>query len=131
MNELDQWIEKAEGDYNTALRMLEYKDYAGYDAVCFHAQQCAEKYLKAFLVRKDVRFEHRHDHTYLLSLILTVDPSFEAIRYELDVLNDYAVTVRYPGDFADAEESRTAFRCNEVVRRFIRQKLGLETSSRT
>ena len=42
-----EWVEKAEGDRATALRELRASHAPNYDAVCFHAQQCIEKYLKA------------------------------------------------------------------------------------
>lgn len=50
MNELTkEWILKAEQDFNAANLLM----YAGEapipDYVCFHCQQCAEKYLKAYL----------------------------------------------------------------------------------
>ena len=41
-----EWVEKAEGDFATAGRKLRARRYPNYDAVCFHAQQVAEKYLK-------------------------------------------------------------------------------------
>ena len=44
-----EWIEKAEGDYRTALRERRVRRRPNHDAVCFHAQQCIEKYLKALL----------------------------------------------------------------------------------
>lgn len=44
-----EWVEKAEGDYATAKRESRVRRNPNYDAVCFHAQQMAEKYLKAFL----------------------------------------------------------------------------------
>lgn len=44
-----EWVAKAEGDFATAERELNVKDGPNYDAVRFHAQQCAEKYLKARL----------------------------------------------------------------------------------
>ncbi len=37
-----EWIAKAEGDFGTAERELDVKIDPNYDAVCFHAQQCAE-----------------------------------------------------------------------------------------
>jgi HEPN domain-containing protein len=50
MNELAvEWVQKAEGDYATAGRELRARRYPNYDAACFHSQQVAEKYLKAFL----------------------------------------------------------------------------------
>ena len=32
-----------------------------YDGVCFHAQQCIEKYLKAKLVEADIDFPKTHN----------------------------------------------------------------------
>ena len=48
--ETQGWVAKAEGDYAVAVRELGTAAPV-FDAVCFHAQQCAEKYLKAFSVR--------------------------------------------------------------------------------
>lgn len=45
-----QWIEKAENDYRNFQNTLKMGEDCPYDTVCFHAQQCAEKYLKARLV---------------------------------------------------------------------------------
>jgi HEPN domain-containing protein len=49
-SETAEWVEKAEGDFRTAARERNSDEYPNYDAACFHAQQCAEKYLKARLV---------------------------------------------------------------------------------
>jgi HEPN domain-containing protein len=51
MNDVvEEWIFKAEGDFTTAERELVATVAPNYDAVCFHAQPCAEKYLKALLI---------------------------------------------------------------------------------
>ena len=44
-----EWVAKAEGDYATARREARARRQPNFDAVCFHAQQCAEKYVKALL----------------------------------------------------------------------------------
>ena len=44
-----EWVAKAEGDFATAGREMRARKNPNYDAVCFHTQQCAEKYLKAVL----------------------------------------------------------------------------------
>ncbi len=44
-----KWIEKAEGDYITTQKLLPTTNPRLYDIICFHAQQCIEKYLKAWL----------------------------------------------------------------------------------
>ncbi|MGI4789164.1 MAG: HEPN domain-containing protein [Janthinobacterium lividum] len=44
-----EWIEKAEEDWDVALLALGASQSRVYNAICFHAQQCAEKYLKGQL----------------------------------------------------------------------------------
>ena len=124
-NIVDEWVEKAEGDYRTAEREVRVRKAPNYDAVCFHAQQCAEKYLKAFLTRHQVPFRPIHDLEVLLGPIILVSPDFEFIRDLLLLLNDYAVDVRYPGESATKEEARVAVKAMRTVRNFARQKLEL------
>ena len=130
MNELVmEWVEKAEGDSRTAEREGAVNEGPNYDAVCFHAQQYAEKYLKAFLTSRSIPFPRLHDLEALLNLVTPVDPEFETIREPLLLLNDYAVDIRYPGDYATPEEARDALQAMREVRAFIRQKLGLEVTA--
>lgn len=63
-----EWIDKAEGDYNTAQRELRARKSPNYDAVCFHAQQTAEKYLKAVLQEHEVHVPKTHQLLDLLGL---------------------------------------------------------------
>jgi HEPN domain-containing protein len=56
-----EWIDKAEGDFATARREIRIRKAPNYDAVCFHAQQCVEKYLKARLQEADLSFGRTHD----------------------------------------------------------------------
>ena len=71
MNELTtEWLEKAEGDYATAERELRARRHPNYDAVCFHAQQTIEKYLKAFLQEHGVNFPKTHSLIELLEIAL-------------------------------------------------------------
>ena len=61
-----EWIDKAEADFSTATRENRVRKAPNYDAVCFHAQQCIEKYLKAILVRHRKAFSKTHDLEFLL-----------------------------------------------------------------
>ena len=122
---VSEWIEKAEGDFRTAEREMRARKAPNYDAVCFHAQQCAEKYLKAFLVYRRIPFRPIHDLEMLLELIVAASRDFEGLRDALLLLNDYAVDVRYPGEFATREEARAAVKAMRTVRTFLRRKLGL------
>ena len=120
-----EWLEKAEGDYATAGRELRARRRPNYDAACFHAQQTAEKYLKAFLQEHRVAFPKTHSLIELLELCLPLDASFELQRDLLVRMDRYAVRYRYPGESADKDEARQAFRAVKVVRTFVREKLGL------
>ena len=96
-----------------------------YDAACFHAQQTAEKYLKAFLQEHGAAFPKIHSLIELLELCLPLDASFEFQRDLLVRLDRYAVRCRYPGESADKDEARQAFQAVKAVRAFVRGKLGL------
>jgi len=51
-----EWVQKAENDLKNAVKTLKMGEGCPTDTVCFHAQQCVEKYLKAFLVSRDIDF---------------------------------------------------------------------------
>jgi HEPN domain-containing protein len=122
---VEDWIRKAEGDFRTATRELQVKDFPNFDAVCYHSQQCAEKYLKAYLILQRQGYPKVHKLIEILNICLTVDSSFEFIRQELETLNGLD-TLRYPYDFAMIEEAELAIQQATVIRRFLRQKLNLE-----
>jgi len=120
-----EWVEKAEGDFHSAERELRARKAPNYDAACFHAQQCAEKYLKAYVVQHRLQFKPIHDLEVILGDILPSSSDFEFIRDLLLLLNDYAVDIRYPGELATKEEARAAVKAMRTVRTFVRQKLSL------
>jgi HEPN domain-containing protein len=95
-----EWIEKAEGDYLVAIREMRMRTSPVYDAVCFHAQQCIEKYLKAILQEHKIHFTKTHDLVELAGLCSSLYPEIEFQRPLLESLNRYAVQFRYPGEFA-------------------------------
>jgi HEPN domain-containing protein len=124
--ETAEWIEKAEGDFRTAGRERKSPDYPNYDAVCFHAQQCAEKYLKARLIEAGKDFPKVHDLAAILSLVLPLEPSWESLREDLEQLTDIGVEVRYPGTNADLEDADEAMRTARHVRQIVRAALKIE-----
>jgi HEPN domain-containing protein len=99
MDLVAQWIDKAEHDYSAALYLLESSETdVPYDVVCFHAQQCAEKYLKATGVHERMSVPRTHDLMELLSLLPSgIRPTMPA--EELAELNPYGIDIRYPGFF--------------------------------
>lgn len=122
-----EWVEKAEGDFATAGRELQVLKAPNYDAVCFHAQQCAEKYLKARLQEEEFRFSKTHDLTVLLDLLLPAEPTWDTMRPKLQAITTFAVEVRYPGTSADKAAAREVFNLCWEVRSLIRPSLGLSS----
>jgi HEPN domain-containing protein len=120
-----EWVEKAEADFATAQRELAVTQRANYDAVCFHAQQCAEKFLKAFLQESNIPFPRTHDLADLLGLAVTVEPTWDALEADLNVLTAFAVEYRYPGESSDPQEAQEAYHKCETIRAIIRRRLGL------
>jgi len=95
------------------------------EAVCFHAQQCSEKYAKAFLTEREVEFEYTHNMLYLHRKCVEVDVEFKKHERDFDILDDYAVDIRYPGISAKDEDAKEAFEIAKRLRAFIRSKLNL------
>jgi HEPN domain-containing protein len=93
-----QWLERAEEDFAVAEHLLLSGTIFG-GAICFHAQQAAEKFLKAFLVHKQIEFRKTHDLEELLELVAGENESLAASMEMASQLNPYGVEVRYPGDF--------------------------------
>ena len=87
-----------------------------YELLCFHAQQAAEKSLKALLVLHRIQFPYTHNVKILVDLLppeVTRTPAvLEAAR-----LTDYAFTTRYPGEDEPVSEDdyREAVRLAEAV----------------
>jgi HEPN domain-containing protein len=120
-----EWVEKAENDFATARRELRVRAAPNYDDVCFHAQQMAEKYLKGFLQENYIAIPKTHSLAELLALCLKLDASFTLIQADLNALEGYAVRFRYPGRTAAKGDAKAAFKSAEIIRNFLRSKLGL------
>ncbi|MCX6053560.1 MAG: HEPN domain-containing protein [Chloroflexi bacterium] len=120
-----EWVEKAEGDFITATRELRARNAPNFDAVCFHAQQMAEKYFKAVLQEYANPIPKTHNLADLMALCMKIDPTYQIVQSELNILEGYAVQFRYPGPAADKLEAKTALKAAKSVRTFFRTRLGL------
>jgi HEPN domain-containing protein len=119
-----QWAEKAEHDLTIAQHALHLDQNCPYDMICFHAQQCTEKYLKALLSFHKVDFPKSHDVAELLAL-LPENSRLGLHPEELADLNPYAVEGRYPGE-GESEDRNDAENAIEIalkVRSIIRKSL--------
>ncbi len=120
-----EWVSKAEGDYDAACILRRSRKPSRFDAICFHCQQCVEKYLKARLNEAGIRFGKIHDLSLLLKLALGNEPQWGLLERELKELTDFAVAVRYPGTFTDAGAAKEAFETSHHFRDLARLSLGL------
>lgn len=121
-----EWIEKAEGDFDTALREYRARKRPNYDSACFHSQQCIEKYLKAILQAENIPFSKTHDLGVLLDSCIPLNSLWEAYRPDLEALSEYAVAFRYPGMFADRNKAKWAVSLVKNLRKEFRSTLKIE-----
>ncbi len=112
------WILKAESDMENLMIMMERGK--ALDTACFHAQQAAEKYLKAFLSFNGVIFPRTHDIEELLGLCATIDKRFLDLVEETAFLTDYAVELRYDVEFWPGNEDvKIAFEAANRIKQLI------------
>jgi HEPN domain-containing protein len=121
-----EWVLKAEADFATLQREIQVMDYPNYDGICFHAQQCAEKYLKARLCEAGSRFGKVHDLVVLLESSLKWEASWEEYREDLACLTEFAVAYRYPGECADKTAAYDAYERCQRFRMAAREALDLK-----
>jgi HEPN domain-containing protein len=94
------------------------------DTVCFHAQQCVEKYIKALLVFRATPFPKTHDiHALRTLLPPKLRPKLD--KKLQDQLTDYATVKRYPdlGPVISLTEARQAVAVARRVRKQVRRHL--------
>ncbi len=119
------WARYAEEDYRLTASLLRRKRKP-IRAICFHAQQSAEKYFKALLLSRDLTFPKTHDLPTLNSLCEQAGILTGFSPKLLTLLSDYAVASRYPGEEPTLEEAREALEIAKTVRRFARKWLRLD-----
>ena len=78
------------------------------------------------LQENDKRIPKIHFLLELLAMILKFDGSYEFLKADLEVLEDYSVRFRYPGDYAEKGQAQAAYAAAGAVRAFVRQRLGVE-----
>jgi len=122
-----EWIKKAEEDYKTSKILLNAEEVSP-SIVGFHAQQCIEKYLKAFLANNNMVPPKTHDLVRLNIMCVGIAPDFGNINDSLDFLNPFSVEFRYPGIDVTMEEAQEAVKHAEKARKFIRKKLSTSNS---
>lgn len=116
------WLLKAESDLTNAELCLN----AGkaLDTVCFHAQQAAEKFIKAYLIAHGIDFPFIHNLEKLSELGAKHDPDFINIKSLGQGLTPYAVELRYDNEFwPTAAIASRALDAALTIRKFVLDRL--------
>ncbi len=117
------WVASAEEDFILARTALQRKRPL-VSGACFHAQQCAEKYMKALLISKGAVFPKTHDLLLLSNLCSAVGILLEISPKQLNSLTDYAVRTRYPGEGPNVDDAKEAIELAKLVRNLANGFLG-------
>lgn len=121
------WLAKAENDLkNVEIILASQAESLPLDTACFHCQQAAEKFIKAFLVFHRKTFPFTHNLADLVAVCMQVDLSFAAIQRKAETLTPFAVEIRYPDDFymPSRNETEEAFAVAMEVKAFVLTKMG-------
>jgi HEPN domain-containing protein len=124
LREARDWIARAERDILIAERAVSVAPILP-EMAAYHAQQAAEKALKAFLTAHDVPFRRTHELVPLLAACLCLDTSLQPLLAAAQTLSPYATRFRYPGgplepSIAEAEDAlRFAGEVLGVIRKLI------------
>ena len=116
-------IQKAEDDW-AMLTLALQSPRPLRDPICFHAQQCVEKYLKAWLQEANLRVPRTHNLNVLLHLIVPAHPEWRAWRTDFAKFKPHAVDARYETFMTEADAEHAVRICTEV-RTAIRAVLQL------
>lgn len=120
-----EWVEIAEQNLNSAI-FLKSMIPMPVEIICYHCQQSAEKFLKAFLVKKEIKIFRTHDLTILYSHCKSYDSDFTDILKECIELTEYSVNVRYPYHIElKIEDAEKAVLSAKKIRDFILERIEL------
>jgi HEPN domain-containing protein len=124
---VNEWLKKAEEDYGFASLTLADPAINYYAQICFHFQQAAEKYLKAYIVAFQLEFKKIHDLSELLNICTKKSSALTTLAECCNFLTDYYIDTRYPVHWPAAmsrEEAQKAKTATKTIRDTILKALN-------
>jgi HEPN domain-containing protein len=121
----EAWLQRARSDLALGRAALASPDVLKED-VCFHAQQCGEKALKALLVNRQIPFRRTHALEILIDLLKDRDLHIPDEIDQSVSLTQYAVETRYPGEWEPVtyDEASSALATAERVLRWVEVQIN-------
>jgi len=126
---VNKWLIKANNDLKVAENEIKLpQEDMVTEAICFHSQQAVEKFLKAYLITKNVEFGKTHNLEFLLELCSKQDKDFGKI--DVGNLSFYSVEVRYPNEFhiPSGDEAKSCIGIARRVKEVVLKKLEIGKS---
>lgn len=117
------WLRLARADL--AIARLELPPDGMLELLCFHAQQAAEKSIKAVLLQEETPFPHIHSIERLVDL-LPSGVERPGVLFEAARLTAYATIYRYPGqqEPVTAADHRSVVALAEAVYNWAAAAIG-------
>jgi len=112
-----EWLRRARS--NLALARQPKPPEAFWEDLCFHAEQAAEKAVKAVLVLHQIDHPRTHELAGLLGVLQQAGHDVPDELWQADRLSDYAVVTRYPGHRYPVDEKEHQ-RAVEVAEQVVR-----------
>ena len=122
-----EYIERAEEDYAAVKELQHSATRNFYNTICFHAQQCIEKFLKAWLQEANLPVPRTHSLEELLDLIVPTLPAWRAWYADFAAFTTHAVDFRSPGESATATNAQHAAKIAAEVRHAVRDALEISS----
>jgi HEPN domain-containing protein len=122
-----EWLTYADEDLRLARHGFRLATSCPYRLIAYHAQQCAEKCLKSYLVHHRVDFPYTHNIAKLLEMCGRHANWTQELKDAVG-LRPYATLTRYPGEAAPVTR-REAFRAVQIagrVQKVVRKALAKE-----
>jgi len=122
-----RWLALADEDLRLARHGFALSEAPPYRLIAFHAQQCAEKHLRAYLTFRGVDFPYTHNIAHLVE-ICSDERAWPGTLSAAEELSPFAVSARYPGEEDDVsrEEATRAVEIAVQVREAVREALESE-----
>ena len=128
-----EWITKADEDFEFArINFEEEKPF--FSQICFHFNQSAEKYLKAYIIANKLGFRKIHNLPLLLKQCSSKDLSFNQLSEDCENLDTFYIEARYPVTWPvnfSKNEAKRAYRSAGNIRNFVNKKLKHSNSDDT
>jgi HEPN domain-containing protein len=112
IDDAKEWVVIAETDFDSA-KLLNESARKHFEIICYHCAQAVEKYLKGYLVYKDIVPRKTHDLLFLNNICIERDKRFEAIITGCGFLNRFASDIRYPHKY-ETNETDASFSIDAV-----------------